>query len=808
MGQPAGGVWSGAVSATGIFDPSQGVGSYEVIYSYTDGQGCSNSAIESIDVLPGGGCASPENLALNKSASQSSTYGNGVASLATDGIQNGTSPWSADLAHSTNEAQPWWEVDLGGLSNIQQVKIYNRTDCCFDRLRDFYILSSSTPFAANASLDQLLADPNVSSSFISGPATIENIYNYSAEARYVRIQLSGSGLLHIAEVEVWGCTSENDPCFGAQSAVIDPIPTLSPGSGAIQLSASPAGGEWSGASTDGSFDPGNCPGSYEVVYTYLNGGVCVSADTTTILVQSDTMDVFIYAGQSNATGVQGASQNLALGSSPYDAQISYAWNIPTEQSSNGWDILQPLQVGANQQGHGAEISFGRLMFSMGYNNLGIIKVAEGGTSLAGSWDPTSGLSGYNATSNQGMYPEMLSYVNARLAELDAQGQPYRLAGVLWHQGEGDMNATMADAYKDNLIEFVNILRSDLGSDLQVFAASVYNSRATTEDEETVRKAQRDAAAEVSGLFVVNLDSVYYDENFNLNTVNIPDGLHYNSQGQVKVGNAFASAYQTFYPLAGCGEGPSGICPTSENLALNQPASQSSTYGNGLASLAVDGNTVGSSPWTADLQHTTTEAQPWWQVDLGAVSTIEEVKIYNRSDCCAGRLNNFYILLSDDPFDPSKGLDSLLTDPAVRSINFSGAAGLLESINIAGTGRYVRIQHTRETQLHLAEVEVWGCGATGQGTRFFSAQEEDPGQVDFPSLSIFPNPTRRSTTIHVKNLKETDNLSYGLYNMTGQKVWSKEGGLTEKIDVQGLAKGVYLLKVQAGEWSEVKQLVIN
>ena len=134
-------------------------------------------------------------------------------------------------------------------------------------------------------------------------------------------------------------------------------------------------------------------------------------------------------------------------------------------------------MGANQQGHGAEISFGRLMFSMGYNNLGIIKVAEGGTSLAGSWilHLPQWLQCYKQS---GMYPEMLSYVNARLAEFDAQGQPYRLAGVLWHQGEGDMNAAMASSYKDNLIEFVNSLRGDLGSDLQVFAASVYNSRAT------------------------------------------------------------------------------------------------------------------------------------------------------------------------------------------------------------------------------------------------------------------------------------------------------------------------------------------
>ena len=72
------------------------------------------------------------------------------------------------------------------------------------------------------------------------------------------------------------------------------------------------------------------------------------------------------------------------------------------------------------------------------------------------------------------------------------------------------------------------------------------------------------------------------------------------------------------------EVPAGTCSNPENLALGETASQSSTYGIGEASYAVDGNTSGTSPWTADLQHTRNESQPWWEVDLGQLSEIETV----------------------------------------------------------------------------------------------------------------------------------------------------------------------------------------
>jgi hypothetical protein len=37
------------------------------------------------------------------------------------------------------EQGAWWQVDLGEEKNINQILIYNRTDCCKDRLSNYRV---------------------------------------------------------------------------------------------------------------------------------------------------------------------------------------------------------------------------------------------------------------------------------------------------------------------------------------------------------------------------------------------------------------------------------------------------------------------------------------------------------------------------------------------------------------------------------------------------------------------------------------------------------------------------------------------
>ena len=74
---------------------------------------------------------------LQKSASarQSSTYEKAEAAKAIDGNteQDFT---KGSVSHTNEQKDPWFVVDLGGVKDISTVRLFNRGDCCGDRLKD------------------------------------------------------------------------------------------------------------------------------------------------------------------------------------------------------------------------------------------------------------------------------------------------------------------------------------------------------------------------------------------------------------------------------------------------------------------------------------------------------------------------------------------------------------------------------------------------------------------------------------------------------------------------------------------------
>lgn len=143
-----------------------------------------------------------------------------------------------------------------------------------------------------------------------------------------------------------------------------------------------------------------------------------------------------------------------------------------------------------------------------------------------------------------------------------------------------------------------------------------------------------------------------------------------------------------------------------NLALKRPARQSSSYSHSSgAALAVDGNREGNY-FAGSVTHTHNAPNEWWEVDLGTVSQINEVKIFNRTDCCGERLANFYLFVSSQPF-PTGGLQEILNNRDIARLHFQGTAGRETTINVNQNGRFVRIQLAGQNWLQLAEVEVMG-----------------------------------------------------------------------------------------------------
>lgn len=144
----------------------------------------------------------PRNLAIGKATSQSSTYNGSPSQLAVDGNTNGNY-YGGSVTHTGPDAQAWWQVDLGSNSAIDQVKVWNRTDCCPERLSGFYVFVSDVPFTStdpNATQEQ----PGVSTYFVAGQAGSPSLIDIARSGRYVRVQLSGTNFLTLAEVEVIG----------------------------------------------------------------------------------------------------------------------------------------------------------------------------------------------------------------------------------------------------------------------------------------------------------------------------------------------------------------------------------------------------------------------------------------------------------------------------------------------------------------------------------------------------------------------------------------------------------------------------
>ncbi|MCJ7622722.1 MAG: discoidin domain-containing protein [Anaerolineaceae bacterium] len=148
-----------------------------------------------------------KNLAVGKPASQSSTFSHPYsgANRAVDGVTDGQF-FAGSTTHTNEDYRAWWQVDLGKVDNIQTIKVWNRTDCCWDRLRDFYVLVSDVPFIST-SLNNTLLQPGASGYHISGEAGRPTEVAVNRTGRYVRVQLVGSNYLSLSEVEVWGGSS-------------------------------------------------------------------------------------------------------------------------------------------------------------------------------------------------------------------------------------------------------------------------------------------------------------------------------------------------------------------------------------------------------------------------------------------------------------------------------------------------------------------------------------------------------------------------------------------------------------------------
>lgn len=135
------------------------------------------------------------NLALNGTALQSTTAYGGSASRAIDDNTNGN--WNTGtITHTSNANNSWWQVELERTSDIEEIVLHNRTNCCSSRLSDFTV--SVLDESGSVVWSQFYADtPSPSLSIPLNQA-----------GKTVRVGLDGT--LSLAEVQVFGSELQGD----------------------------------------------------------------------------------------------------------------------------------------------------------------------------------------------------------------------------------------------------------------------------------------------------------------------------------------------------------------------------------------------------------------------------------------------------------------------------------------------------------------------------------------------------------------------------------------------------------------------
>ncbi len=157
-------------------------------------------------------------------------------------------------------------------------------------------------------------------------------------------------------------------------------------------------------------------------------------------------DVFLLAGQSNMVGYGSGIDSSS------DAATNgriFQWDSATNQIVLAADPLYTYQ--GKQFFTGMGMTFAKAYLSSIPSNRQVLLVnsAIGATSFAdGTWIAGSGIGATTAVQS----------ANAAIA---AAGPGARLAGILWHQGESDVQENGASAYQMNLQNLISYFRSNI-----------------------------------------------------------------------------------------------------------------------------------------------------------------------------------------------------------------------------------------------------------------------------------------------------------------------------------------------------------
>jgi hypothetical protein len=224
-----------------------------------------------------------------------------------------------------------------------------------------------------------------------------------------------------------------------------------------------------------------------------------------------------------------------------------------------------------------------------------------------------------------------------------------------------------------------------------------------------------------------------------------------------------------------------------NLALTGTATQSSTNPsfNKEASLAIDGDTNGNYGG-GSVTVTNNEENPWWQVDLVANKTIDDIKVFNRTDgCCKATMSNFTVsVINNSGVEVFTKTFTTFPDPSVI-------------VNAGVIGQIVKIQLNATGALTLAEVQIFGS-------------DEVLSTTSYKNIDVIMSPNPFSDNLKITSPNSSFN-NYTIYNINGQKVLSNNVEVNSgeiNINTSKFSKGIYFVKLNGDTFSKSYKVIKN
>ena len=595
-----------------------------------------------------GGCNNPTNLALNKSTQQINTQQGGVPSRAVDGNTNGDYYDAQSVTLTNWTAEAWWQVDLGNNADIQEIKIWNRTDCCAAILSDYYILVSSNPFTSD-DLNAALNQNGVEAFYQSAQTGLPSAINIGATGRYVRVQLATQGFLALAEVEVIGCNTTVSNTPSDQSIIFAGLPNKVTTDAPFSINASASSG---------------LPVSFSIV----SGPANISSNTITLTGNTGT--VMVRATQS--------------GNAQYNAAPDEIRTFTVSSPTTGGGCTTPQNLALGKSTNQSSIQFN-----------GFAGRAVDGNTDGNFW-------GGNSTT-------LTEWNTNQWWEVDL-GEIGTIETInIWNRTDCCMES-LSNYYV--FVSDVPFTSTDLNNTISQNEVSNFlqNSTAGRPTSINVNRSGRYVRVQIDGVTFLALSEV--EVMGCIGTTSCPpagtscDDSNPNTTNDIEDGDCNCAGTPV-----NTGNNCANITNVAINKTATQSSTLAAGGITGSANKAIDGNSVSvffTSPATASsVSATQNEFQAWWQVDLGTTHLIENINIYNRVDG-TDRTRDCYVMISETPFT-SNDLTTARSQ-AVFEGYLSGLIGSPSTVNPEIEGRYVRVQLEAGGFLVLGEVEVEGCVA--------------------------------------------------------------------------------------------------